>query len=56
MTRRDLLLLLTAAANEQSRQIIRRLYAQDRGRRDRVGKLAPTVAPGTAPTKTPKKR
>jgi len=53
MTRRELLLLLTAAANEQSRQIIRRLYAQDRGRRDR-GKLAPTVAPGTAPAKTPK--
>ena len=51
MTRRELLLLLTAAANEPSKEIIRRLYAQGRGRRDR-GKLAPTVAP----RKTPKVR
>ena len=50
MTRRELLLLLTAAANEPSKEIIRRLYAQGRGRRDR-GKLAPTTG-----TKTPKVR
>ena len=50
MTRRELLLLLTAAANEPSKEIIRRLYAQGRGRRDR-GKLAPTTG-----TKTPKIR
>ena len=58
MTRRDLLLLLAGAANEQSRALIRQLYARPpRGERDRA-KLAPppTVAPGTAGTKTPKKR
>ena len=55
MTRRQFALLLATALNEQSREIARRLYAQPhRGKRDRA-KLAP-VAPGTAPTKTPKKR
>ena len=51
MTRRDLLLLLAAAANEQSRALIRQLYARPRrGERDRA-KLAPppTVAPGKTP-------
>ena len=47
MTRREFVLLLTAAANEQSRALIRQLYARPhRGERDRA-KLAP---------KAPKKR
>ena len=56
MTRREFLIILAGAANEQSRAIAHRLYARPpRGER-RAGKLAPTVAPGTAGTKTPKKR
>ena len=51
MTRREFVLLLTAAANEQSRALIRSLYAH---RGERRAKLAP-VAPGTA-EKAPKKR
>jgi len=50
VTRREFGLLLAGALNEQSRQIIRAIYAQGRGRRDR-GKLAPTTG-----TKTPKVR
>lgn len=51
MTRRDLLLLLAAAANEQSRALIRQLYARPHRGERRAGKLAPTAAP-----KAPKKR
>ena len=51
MTRRDLLLLLTAAANEQSRALIRQLYARPH-RGERRAKLAPP--PTVAPRKTPK--
>ena len=51
MTRRQFNLLLVTALNEQSREIVRRLYAQGRGERDRAGKLAPTTG-----TKTPKVR
>lgn len=55
MTRREFAVLLMGAWNEASRAIIRDLYA--RGHRgERRAKLAPTVAPGTAGTKTPKKR
>ena len=55
MTRREFVLLLAAAANEQSRALVRRLYAQPQ-RGERRAKLAPppTVAPGTA-EKAPKK-
>ena len=50
MTRREFVMLLAGAANEQSRAIARQLYARpNRGERDRA-KLAP-VAP-----KAPKKR
>lgn len=56
MTRREFGLLLAGALNEQSRQIIRAIYARGhRGERS-AGKLAPTVATGTAPNKTPKVR
>lgn len=54
MTRRQFLIILAGAADEQSREIARRLYARGhRGERDRGGKLVPlpTVAP-----KAPKKR
>jgi len=52
MTRREFTLLLAAAWNESSRQIIRSLYARpQRGDRDRA-KLAPP--PTVAPRKTPK--
>ena len=46
MTRREFVLLLTAAANEQSRSLIRQLYARGphRGER-RAGKLAPDKTP-----------
>lgn len=53
MTRREFTLLLAGALNEQSKQIIRALYARPR-RGERRAKLAP-VAPGTA-EKAPKKR
>ena len=45
MTRRQFNLLLVTALNEQSREIVRRLYAQGRGERDRAGKLAPDKTP-----------
>lgn len=47
MTRREFVLLLTAAANEQSRSLIRQLYARGPHRGERSAKLAPppTVAP-----------
>ena len=51
MTRREFLIILAGAANEQSRAIAHRLYARPRrGERDRA-KLAPppTVAPGKTP-------
>ena len=55
MTRREFAVLLVGAWNEQSRQIIRALYARGhRGERGRAGKLAPP--PTVAPRKTPKKR
>ena len=53
MTRREFSLLLLGALNEQSRALVRRLYARGhRGERDRGGKLAPP--PTVATRKTPK--
>lgn len=45
MTRREFALLLASALNEQSRTIIRTLYARPhRGDRNRAGKLPPPPA------------
>ena len=45
MTRREFVLLLAGALNEQSRQIIRALYARPKRGERRAGKLAPDKTP-----------